>query len=101
MDATEEKFYEMVALEIACKEMRPGVFAKAFADAAGDEKLAKTFYIKYRVAQLRDEYFKELAAAQEAEKLKGQFVFDEVLSCKCGKPIVNRHCPICGTKRKV
>lgn len=67
MEKLEEKFYEIAALEIAQKSMMPGVFAKAFSDAAGDENLTLSLYIKYRVNQLSSEF---ILKKKEEEKIK-------------------------------
>lgn len=51
----EEAIYEVVAGEIASRSMSPGLFAKAFSEAAGDQFNALAIYIGYRVAQLKEE----------------------------------------------
>lgn len=51
----DERIYELVAAEVATKQMRPGVYAKAFADACGDQNSAIALYITYRAAQVRQE----------------------------------------------
>lgn len=80
----EEKIYELVAAEIAAKRMRPGVYAKAFAEAGGNQSKATAIYIAYRVEQVKKEIenaiqsmISEQAAAEvrakqeeEAEKKK-------------------------------
>jgi len=71
MSRAEEEIYEGVALEIASKHMRPGVFAKAFSEAEGDESKAIAIYIEYRVAQIRQELLdEEVRLSREAEKVK-------------------------------
>ena len=47
-----EHLYEQIALEIESQELKQGVWAKAFADADGDEGKARARYIKLRVEQL-------------------------------------------------
>ena len=51
-----------VAAEIAAKQFKPGLWAMAFSEAAGDEGIARALYIKLRVAQLIEEA--ELAATE-------------------------------------
>ena len=51
----DESIYEIVAAEVTTKKMRPGIYAKAFADASGDENKAAALYITYRVTQVRKE----------------------------------------------
>ena len=60
----EEQVYSKVAEEVASKNIFPGIWAKAFAEANGDEQLAKAAYIKLRVAQLK------LGADAAAEMLR-------------------------------
>lgn len=65
----EEKVYEMIAAEVATRNMRPGVFAKAFADAGGDQAKTTALYISYRAAQVREEIAAALCqAVQDAEQ---------------------------------
>jgi hypothetical protein len=49
----EEQAYALAAHEIASREIRPGLWAKAFAEASGDEQRARAIYIKLRVAQVK------------------------------------------------
>jgi hypothetical protein len=49
---SEEALYEEVSKEIEVKNLVPGLWTKAFAEADGDENRAKAIYIKLRVAQL-------------------------------------------------
>jgi len=49
----EEQVYEVVAHEIASGQIRPGMWAKAFSEAAGDEQLARAKYIKLRAEQVK------------------------------------------------
>ena len=51
----EEAFFEAVALEIADDKMRPGLWAKAIAQAKGNNDLAKAHYIELRRQSLQDE----------------------------------------------
>ena len=51
----EEAFFEAVALEIADDKMRPGLWAKAIAQAKGNKDLAKAHYIELRRQSLQDE----------------------------------------------
>ena len=49
----EEQVYALVAFEVADGEIRPGLWVKAFAEAAGNEQRAQGIYINLRVAQLK------------------------------------------------
>ncbi len=55
MSLAEEKIYEIVAAEVATKNIRPGVYAKAFSESNGDTAKATAIYISYRVEQIKDE----------------------------------------------
>ena len=55
MDRAEETLYEIAAVEIATASVVPGLYAKAFSDAEGDEKRAAARYIRLRVQQLKTE----------------------------------------------
>lgn len=49
----DEQFYEQAADELSRPDIRPGLRAKAFSEADGDERKADAVYIRLRVAQLR------------------------------------------------
>ena len=51
----EEKLYEIAVAELTTRQMRPGVAAKAYADAEGSKDKTSALYIKYRVEQLKAE----------------------------------------------
>ena len=51
----EESIYALVAMELANKELKPGLWAKALADNAWNEELAKAHYVRMRYEQLRTE----------------------------------------------
>ena len=61
INAADESIYEFIAAEVATKQMRPGIYAKAFADASGDLNRATANYITYRAAQIRKEISDALA----------------------------------------
>jgi hypothetical protein len=48
---SEEALYEQAMKEVESRATRPGLWAKAFADANGDEIRQKVLYVKYRVAE--------------------------------------------------
>lgn len=52
----DEPFYETVVAEIAKRDIKPGLWAKAFAQSQGDKEKAKAAYIRLRVDQLRAEF---------------------------------------------
>jgi len=49
-----DTFYDEVARELQAKEMVPGVWTRAFAEADGQIERARALYIKYRVAQMSE-----------------------------------------------
>lgn len=69
-----EAFYEQVAEEIATDTMKPGIWARAFAETDGENDRAKALYIRLRVAQLVNARDVEL---QEAQRLKAQQALEE------------------------
>ena len=50
----EEKLYEQVALEIAEKAVKPGLWAKAMQLTSGNKEKAEAEYIRLRVQNLLD-----------------------------------------------
>lgn len=53
----EDKYYEQVAHEMAQENINIGTWARAKANAEGDEKKTEALYIKYRVQALHDEIY--------------------------------------------
>ena len=49
------RLYDIVALEIAQGDIKPGVWTRAYSEAAGIENVAKAIYIKLRTEQLASE----------------------------------------------
>ena len=66
--AGDDKFYEEVARELQEKSLVAGLWTKAYAEMGGDDAKARALYIKYRVAQLRN----EAALANERQKSKSK-----------------------------
>ncbi|WP_444891211.1 hypothetical protein [Microbulbifer sp. DLAB2-AA] len=60
----EEQLYEIVVEELAQGLRRNGLWAKAVANANGQDEKAKALYIQYRVQSLKD----ELELARQASK---------------------------------
>lgn len=65
MNPVEEQLYEIAGSEIVSKNVRPGLWTKAFAVAHGDEQRTKATYIEMRVAELRDQLAAEVARWNE------------------------------------
>ena len=66
----EEKLYEIVADEMDRNEIRKGLWAKALAQAGGDDVKVKGKYISLRVESLRDEENVIVAILSEIEGQK-------------------------------
>lgn len=88
MDKQEEQFYEIVGREVATKQFVPGLVAKAYADAEGDQKKTIALYIRLRVQQLAKERNEERArqeqAAQRDEANATRASLTKKRSCPCG-----------------
>lgn len=50
-ESNADGLYEIVAEELRRNSLKQGLWAKAFAEADGDEPKARAAYIRYRVAQ--------------------------------------------------
>ena len=72
-NAGDDKFYDEVARELQEKQLVAGLWTKAYAEMGGDEAKARALYIKYRVANLKEEqrnaHFK--LQSEEEERKKG------------------------------
>ena len=75
---TEEQIYEQIALELQANDIRSGLWTKAFAQAGGDEKKAKSLYISYRYQSLLDELAITRAANASEAKSKADRAESEV-----------------------
>lgn len=103
-NAEEEALYAQAALEVASRDIRPGLWAKATAAAEGDERKAQARYLGLRVEQMQ----LQLGAAEEmarvhSPKNAGHWVEDEydALKGKCPNcseiiPLKSEECPKCG-----
>ena len=67
MNPVEEKLYEIAGKEIASKNVKLGLWTKAFTVAEGDEQRTKVGYIKLRVGELREQFAAEFARQCETE----------------------------------
>lgn len=87
MNPAEEKLYEIVAQEIAAKQMKPGLYTKAFSDAGGDKDRALAIYIRLRVEDIiQTEIVAVRAAAAQALKAEQEAASLNAKDpqCKCG-----------------
>lgn len=67
MDA-EEHIYEIVAREVAAKQLRPGLWAKAFSQAVGDHDKAVAIYIELRKEQIKAELLDEIEQRRQKQR---------------------------------
>jgi len=67
-----EEFWAQALHECDSTAMKAGLWAKAFADAGGDERLAKATYMRLRAAQLQALYDEEQQALKVARDLEIQ-----------------------------
>ena len=51
--AADQHYYDQVAAELARQDLQPGLWARALAEAGANDARAQAFYIRLRVAQLR------------------------------------------------
>ena len=49
----DEAYYEMALKEVQNDNIRPGLWAKAWSDAGGEDTKAKALYLKLRVASMK------------------------------------------------
>lgn len=70
MNSNTEKYYAIAAQEVASNKFIPGIMAKAFSDANGDEKITIAIYLRLRVIQLEEQFEKEKAKQYQNIKSK-------------------------------
>jgi hypothetical protein len=63
-EADREEFWAVALVEYEGADRRPGVYARAYAEACGDEPLVKSLYLKRRYQEL------EAAALAQQSKLR-------------------------------
>jgi hypothetical protein len=67
----EEQFWAIALTECNQQNMRPGLWAKAFAESKGQESVAKALYMKLRAAQLQSEWdADQLQKLEEQERIE-------------------------------
>ena len=55
MPDSQQQYYDVVAAELAQKILKPGIWARAMAEAGTDDARAQAYYIRLRVAELKEE----------------------------------------------
>lgn len=76
----EEALYAMALEEVTRNDVKPGLWAKAFAEAGGDEAKAHAGYLKLRVQQMRDELAAMDRVLGRLEAEYGETAIDSVVS---------------------
>lgn len=64
----EEELWAIAAQEMDSQGRRAGLWAKAFAEAQGNEPTARANYLKWRVLQLQHEFESRRKQAEEAQR---------------------------------
>jgi hypothetical protein len=77
----EEQIYELVAFEVSNKDIKSGLWAKAYELAYGDEARAKAVYIKLRAEQIR-------LGNHVAEELIHQYLRQTEVDCTTGSSLL-------------
>lgn len=106
-----EEFWAQALHECDSAAMKAGLWAKAFADASGDERLAKATYMRLRATQLQAQYDEqqqalklardqELQAEQEKQKAQEAEVAEvltKMTEAKRAEALLPKgKCPACG-----
>lgn len=61
----EEHYWSQALAEYDSGQKKPGIWARAYAEAQGDDAAAKAHYLKFRAAQLLDEYQEHMRQLDE------------------------------------
>lgn len=73
MSLDDQQYYDTVAQELQNKELKPGLWTRAIAEAGGENDQAKAIYIKLRVAQLAKEARKQTETERPPKSRASQF----------------------------
>jgi hypothetical protein len=68
----DERVYEEVVRELRIGIRRQGLWAKAFADADGNEEKAQALYLRYRAQSIRDENEINRVAQEQADSVAAE-----------------------------
>jgi len=79
-----EEFWAQALQECDEKKMRPGLWAKAFADSQGQEAVAKAQYMRLRATQLQLEWslLRDQAVAEQERALQAETVQQQALAAE-------------------
>ena len=94
-----EEFWSSALAEFDSTARRPGLWARAFAEAQGNEAVAKANYLRYRASELEEAHQLQDAERQrelaQATQLTAQGTCPNP-SCKAVIPLSGQECPKCG-----
>jgi hypothetical protein len=51
---SDQKYFDLVAKELAARNLNPGIWARALAESGGDDARARAAYIRLRAQELKD-----------------------------------------------
>lgn len=71
-DHEDEKIWAQAASEVDGAGRRPGLWAKCFAQAQGDEIKTRVYYLKLRVAEMQDEQLQQLLMLEKQQQEQKQ-----------------------------
>lgn len=91
----DEELYADASAELNGATRRPGLWAKAFAEADGDDNKAKAHYLKARVAQMAKEQGELAANRRERELQQRRSAFGICPSCEREVARTLNSCPHC------
>lgn len=103
-----EEFWAAALVEVESGSCRPGLWARAYSEAQGDDALAKATYLDRRARQLESEHVLSVErrareAREEADELERKRLTDahkaDALSpkglCPNCQSLIPRECPVC------
>lgn len=84
LEEPEEQFWAIAFAECNAQNMRPGLWAKAFADAQGQEAVAKAQYMRLRAMQLQTEHIllQEQEMAEKERVRQAEMVQQQALAAE-------------------
>lgn len=113
-----EEFWSGALAEFDSASRRSGLYARAFAEAQGNEAATKANYLRYRAGEMEQEYQLQIAERQreiaqeeaervrkleEAQALEAQRIYLSLpkgrcpnFRCKAVIPLASQACPRCG-----
>lgn len=62
-----QRYFDLVAVELTSAPPIPGLWARAYSDADGDEARAKALYIRYRASELEDDEANRLRTERDEQ----------------------------------